>query len=285
MLFRRAWFFCLVVISAQTNPLEAADKTASTLLVKDALTVPGRPATIEARLDAKGLLTAGGLGGEPLELVVDGKVVATGMTGGDGRAFLTYSTKAQGVIAMQVRVGASSRVLPTGGEANLAVWERRTPIVAIELAALTQKPSAQSPFPAIGLKREPERKPMPDAADELAKLTRFYYRVIYLAVLPTSDADAFRAAAEARDWLKANKFPPGYVLALPPGESALGAKIDELHAAGWKNLKTGIGRSKPFAETFLRRRLEAVMVPEPAKGEVPRKAKTAKDWKELRKKL
>jgi hypothetical protein len=126
---------------------------------------------------------------------------------------------------------------------------------------------------------------MPDAADELAKLTQFYYRVIYVVSLSSSDADGFRAAAEARTWLTAKKFPPGYLSVLPPGGSAVGAKLDELHAAGWKTVKTGVGRSRAFAEAFLQRRLEAVMVPEPASGETPRKAKVAKEWKEIRKKL
>jgi len=58
-----------------------------------------------------------------------------------------------------------------------------------------------------------------------------------------------------------------------------------MHLAGWTQLKTGIGRTKVFAESFLQRRLEAVMVPEPAKGEAPRKAKVAKEWKEVRKKM
>ena len=75
------------------------------------------------------------------------------------------------------------------------------------------------------------------------------------------------------------------MLTLPPGEEALGAKIDELHEAGWKTIKTGIGRSKAFVETFLRRRLDAIVVPEPSTGEAPRKAKVAKDWKEVRKKM
>jgi hypothetical protein len=65
----------------------------------------------------------------------------------------------------------------------------------------------------------------------------------------------------------------------------LGAKIDEFHAAGWKTIKTGVGRSKAFAEAFLQRRLDAIMVPEPTKGEVPRKARVAKNWKDVRKKL
>jgi hypothetical protein len=249
------------------------------------LTVPGQPAVIEARLNAKGLLTAAGMGGEPLDLVVDGQVVATGMTGGDGRAFLNYRTKTQGVIPIHVRVGNSSRVSPAEGHANLAVWEWRNPIVAIELAALFETSPRQGPFPGIIPKFEPQQKPMPDAADELAKLTQFYYRVIYFVALPSSNADGFRVSAEAREWLKAHKFPPGYVLVLPPGGTAVGEKLDELHAAGWKTVKIGVGRSRDFAEAFLQRRLDAVMVPEPASSDTPRKAKVAKDWKEVRKNL
>ncbi len=72
---------------------------------------------------------------------------------------------------------------------------------------------------------------------------------------------------------------------VPPDTKVLGTKIDELHAAGWKTVKVGIGRSKAFAEVFLQRRLDAIIVPEPTKGDVPKKAKVAKDWKEVRKKL
>ena len=90
---------------------------------------------------------------------------------------------------------------------------------------------------------------------------------------------------QARQWLKEQKFPVGYILVLPDGPEGFGAKLDELHAAGWKTLKVGVGRTKVFAEAFLQRRLGAVMVPEPAKGEAPRKAKVAKEWKDVRKRL
>lgn len=255
--------------------------------VKDSLTAPHQPATIEARLTAKGLLMNAGLGGEPLELIVNGTVVATAMTGGDGRAFLSFTPKAQGqgVVPIQVRVGSSPRISPAEGRANLAVWERRNPIVAIEMAALIDESSSQGPLPALGLKRESERTPMADAADEIGKLTQFYYRVVYIAALPAVGGDGFYTSVQAREWLKTYRFPTGLVLALPPGENALGTKIDEFHAAGWKTIKTGIGRTNAFAEAFLQRRLEAVIVPEPVKGEAPRKAKVAKNWKEVRKKL
>lgn len=263
--------------------LEAAEKVAATIIVKDALTSPNQPTTIEAKLITKGFFTSAMLGGEPLELVIDGKTVATAMTGGDGKAFLTYTPKAQGQVQVHVRVGNSPRVASTEGQANLVIWEKRNPIIMIELSSLIEE-SQPSRVPTVGLTLEPARKPMPEAANELGKLTQFYYRVIYLVFLP-GGMDGFQATAEARDWLKAHKFPTGYVMALPPDANALGTKVDEFHAAGWKTIKTGIGRSQIFVEAFLQRRLDAIIVPEPTKGEIPRKAKVAKDWKEVRKKL
>lgn len=283
-ILRNAWLLSPFIVLLNVWSAAASEKAAAALLVKDCLTSPNQSATIEARLAAKGLLMSAGLGGEPLELVVDGKVVATAMTGGDGHAFFSYRPRAQGIVGIQVRVGNSPRVLPAEGRANLVVWERRNPIVPIEMAALIEEPSSQSPLPAFDRKLESEPRPMPDAAEELGKLTQFYYRVVYIVASP-GGTDGFLASAQASEWLKAHKFPTGYVLVLPPGENALGTKIDELHAAGWKTVKTGIGRTKAFAEAFLQRRLEVVIVPEPAKGEAPRKAKVAKEWKEIRKKL
>lgn len=277
-------FVSLSAVFVGTSVLHAAsEKTAATILVKDALTFPNQAATIEAKLISKGLLASTPLGGEPLELVVDRKVVATAMTGGDGRAFFTYTPKAIGLAPVQVRVGNSPRVASTEGQANLAVWEKRHPILTIELSSLVEE-LTPSRVPGIGIVIESKRKPMPEAADELAKLTKFYYRVIYVVIVP-SGADGFQATTEAREWLESYRFPTGYVLTIPPDYQALGTKIDEFHQTGWKTIKIGVGRSKAFAEAFLQRRLEAVIVPEPAKGDVPRKAKVAKDWKEVRKKL
>jgi hypothetical protein len=207
------------------------------------------------------------------------------MTGGDGRAFLTYRAKVQGVTPVRVRVGGSSRVLPTEGQANLVVWERRNPIIAIEVAALIEARKGDHLLPGIGVTFESERTPMPNAAEELTKLTQFYYRVIYVVTTPSSNAEGASVHADTRAWLKAHQFPPGFIMVVAPGESAWGTKLDELHAAGWKNLKTGIGRSKAFAEAFLQRRMEAVVILDSAAGEAPRKAKVVKEWKEIRKKL
>lgn len=251
----------------------AVDKLPAVLLVTDALTAPNQPATIEATLIMGG---ASGrvFSGEPVELVVDGHVVATATTGEQGVARLVYTPKSQGALPVRVRVGDGARVASAEAGATLSVWERRNPILVIEWAALGDTAAGQPAGPAA----------LPDAAEELAKLTQFLYRVVY--VLPAvPGGDPFQQQAEARAWLLAHQFPPGYLVTLSSGEQALGQQIDAWLAAGWRTVKLGIGRTKAFAEAFLQRRFDAVLVPEPAPGEAPRKAKVAKTWKEIRKKL
>ena len=274
--FRRAGFFTI---------LSAAEKIPGTLTVHDSLTSPNQPAIIEATLTWKGLLTETRLGGEPIELLVAGNAVATAMTGGDGRAFLSYIPKAKGTVPFTVRVGTTPRVAVAAAGANLAVWERRNPIMAVEMAALMEDPGGQGPTVTWPGKIAEDRRPMPDAANELGKLSQFYYNLLYMVTQDTVMGPNDLVNAQARQWLKDQKFPVGHILVLPSDPEAFGAKLDEMHAAGWKTLKIGVGRTKAFAEAFLQRRLEAVMVPEPAKGEAPRKAKVAKEWKDVRKKL
>ena len=283
--FRRAGFFTILLFLTVTTILSAEEKIPGTLTVHDSLTAPNQPATIEATLTGKSLRTEIPLGGEPIELLIAGNVVATAMTGGDGRAILSYILKAKGSVPFTVRVGTTSRVAVVEAGANLAVWERRTPIIAVEMASLMEAPTAQGPTVSLPGKDAEGRQPMPDAANELGKLTQFYYNVLYVVMEDKAVGTNDQVNAQARQWLKDQKFPVGHILVLPSDPAAFGAKLDELHAAGWKTLKIGVGRTKAFAETFLQRRLDAVMVPEPAKGEAPRKAKVAKEWKDVRKKM
>ena len=283
--FRRASLFTILLFWTVPAILSAAEKIPGTLTVHDSLTSPNQPATIEATLTGKSLLTETGLGGEPIELLVAGNVVATAMTGGDGRAFLSYTPKAKGSVPFTVRVGTTPRVAVAEADANLAVWERRNPIMAVEMAALMEDPAGQEPTVTWPGKETEGRRPMPDAANELGKLSQFYYNLLYVVTQDKVGGSNDQVNAQARQWLKDQKFPVGHILVLPSDPEAFGAKLDEMHAAGWKTLKIGVGRTKAFAEAFLQRRLDAVMVPEPAKGDVPRKAKVAKEWKDVRKKM
>ena len=282
--FRRAGFFtALIFLTAATN-LSAAEKTSVILTVHDNLTAPNQPATIEATLTGKISLTEAGLGGEPIELLIAGKVVTISKTDGNGRAFLSYTPKAKGVIPFTVRVGATSSIAVTEAGANLAVWERRSPMMAVEMASLMED-AAQGLAVILPGKEAEGRRPMPDAAVELGRLTQFYYNVVYVMTENKAVGTDDQVNAQARQWLKEQNFPVGHIVVLSSNPEAFGAKLDELHAAGWTTLKIGVGRTKVFAEAFLQRRLDAVMVPEPPKGEAPRKAKVAKEWKDVRKKM
>ncbi|WP_455377025.1 hypothetical protein [Petrachloros mirabilis] len=276
-----AWVLFIIATLLSIDVAISGEKISATVLVKDSLTAPNSPAVVEVKVTAKGLLGETPLGGEPIELLISGKVVATGMTGGDGKGRLSYTPRVQGIFPIYVRVGNSPRVGSASGEANLVVWERRSPILVVEVGAAKEEPSTRTPLSSL---EEAAGRPMPDAVDELMKLTQFYYRALY-AVPIAPGADDFVVNGEARDWLKRHNFPLGYVLCIPPGDDSLGEEIDELNKEGWKTIRTGIVRTRAFAEALLRRRLDAVIIPEPANGEVPRKAKTAKDWKEVRKKL
>ena len=285
VLFRRASFFtALIFLTAVTN-LSAAEKTSVILTVRDSLTPPNQPATVEATLTGKSSLTEAGLGGEPIELLIAGKVVATAMTGSDGRAILSYTSKTKGVIPFTVRVGSTSSIAGAEAGANLAVWERRSPMMAVEMTALIEDAVGQGPAVIFPGKDVESRRPLPDAAAELGKLTQFYYNVLYVVMNDKAVSTNDQVGGLARQWLKDKKFPAGHIIVVSSSPEAFGAKLDEWHAAAWTTLKIGVGRTKAFAEAFLQRRLDAVMVPEPAKGEAPRKAKVAKEWKEVRKKM
>jgi hypothetical protein len=270
VIVRRALLLSPLIVLLSVHPVVAVEKPAATLWAKDSLTSPNQPVAVEAKLTKSSLRAGIGMAGERLELVQDGKVVATSVTGEDGRAVFSHLAKMRGNTTLTIRTAESAHAVATT-MTTMAAWERRMPILTVELSALFKQPAVQ--------------EPVADAAEELGKLTQYYYNVIYVVTEGAEHDDAFQASDRARQWLARHKFPLGYVLVLPPGEGMLGHKIDELRAGGWTTLKMGVGRTKPFAEAFLQRRLDAVMVPEPTKAETPRKAKVAKEWKEVRKKL
>lgn len=59
---RGACVFLTLLVAASPSPLFAAEKSSATILVKDALTGPGQPTTIEAKLVSKHLVLIAALG-------------------------------------------------------------------------------------------------------------------------------------------------------------------------------------------------------------------------------
>ncbi|MBM4133969.1 MAG: hypothetical protein FJ245_09400 [Nitrospira sp.] len=263
---------------------DAAEKAQGHLSVRDALTAPGKPARIEAKLVRRGLGQPG-LGGEPLELLVGGNKPVLAMTGGDGQAFFDATCRMRGTYVVTVRVAGSPRVDSPDATGTLACWERRRPILLVDLAALAEE--SKTPFampPGLSLpvgSAAPE--PITEAAAELKRLTDYFYNVIYLS---WSQPAVWPRESDARTWLQQAQFPTGLLATATPGQAGLSALLDRLKAEGWDNVKVGIGRTREFAETLVAHRIDTVILPAGSRDEeVPKKAQIMKNWMEIRKKL
>lgn len=276
----------LAGILLASDGAEGAEKVTGRLSVRDALTVPGRPVKIEAKLVRSGFPGQAGLGGEQLEFLVGGRAAGTAMTGGDGRAFLEYTARMRGNQDITVKLIPSKRVESPEATATLACWERRRPILLVDMESLAEETRApRIPLPSLPIEIGHQERPAPasGAADELKRLTDYFFNVIYLV---RSDRDEASAREDARQWLREHRFPAGLLMTMRPVRTALVDLVDRLRAEGWDNLKAGIGRTRDFAEALLELRLAVVIIPPSTRDvEVPSKARVAKDWKEVRKKL
>lgn len=262
----------------------AAEKVSGILSVRDALTLPNRSVRIEAHLAGKNSAAGALWSGVALQLQIDGRPVATAKTTEGGRASFEYLPKMRGMYVITVSVDDTAPVSAEKAQATLCVWERRRPILLVEMDALMQpgSPASAPPVSSAAGTKGLSAQPAPDAANELSLLTRYYYNVVYVSGGDHSKSEPASIGDERR-WLALHEFPTGLVVMPPPG--GLSATIETFTEDGWTTLKTGIGRTRLFAEILLQHRMEVVVIPELPKGELPRKAKAAKAWNEVRKKL
>ena len=263
---------------------QAVEKVTGKLSTGDALTMPGRPVLMEARLVSDGLLKQSGIGGELIEFFVRGKKIGAAMTGGDGRARFEYTPRMRGSEPVTVRQAESARVQASEATATLFVWERRRPILLVESGTLIEPaevPLAPIPLPASKVGTLSSPAPQQHAVEELRRLTEYFFNVVYVfrAGLQNIGPDDFHK------WIRQHEFPSGLLVVTKPGKEAIAALIEDLKKQGWDNVKSGVGRTKEFVEALGEHRIEAVMVPEPDHGEVPKKVFVAKGWKDVRRKL
>ncbi|MDT7041373.1 hypothetical protein [Candidatus Nitronereus thalassa] len=254
------------------------EKVAGRLIVEDVLARPSTPVKLQARLVRDGPKGFVGLGGETITFRVHGQKAGSAVTDKDGRAILEFETHMRGNQKIVGEVETSSRVNPVSGLGNFASWERRKPILLVDVSTLLKgrrASSVGSPPDARTLGEADE-----DAPRELTKLGEFYYNIIYL--WPGAEEHILLL----RDWLTAHKFPPGITRTVPPEPSLLLAFIDNLKEGGWDHVEAGIGQTKGFADTLVKNRIKAVIFPDSLKNEkFPHRAKIISEWKDIRKHL
>jgi hypothetical protein len=287
MTYRALCTLCLLLLGHAifgVSPIHSGGKAKPVVVVFDVLTTPGEPVQLQAHVYEGSLLGREvGLGGETVEFLVEKQVVGTTMTGGDGRAFLEYAPRMRGNFSITVRVLESPRVLSAKGSGLLASWERKKPILLIDMVAVIQeKQDPEIPVPSfpINFSSTGLGDPEADAPNELEKLGRFYYNLLYL----------YRSEAgnkkHLQEWIRKNQFPSGFPKIIPGGRDALEEFINKLEKAGWANVTGGIGRTAEFAEVFVEHRLKAVILHNPEDREgFPRRAILVEGWDKVRRHL
>jgi hypothetical protein len=284
----RSLAFCslvlpVILVAGFLGSAFGTEKIGAKLFAVDAVTTPGKPVRLQARLMEPGLLRETGIGGEQLEFLIAGKKVGTSMTGGDGYAYLEYTSRMRGNQSLTVRLLPSKRVDSPEASATIATWEKRRAILLIEWAVLIDQPDQKTPLPdiGIGLLRSHDPKAAAGAAEELKRLSEFFFNLIYVE----RDGDPSIQGIDLREWLGKNGFPFGLRVKVKGTRPSLAERLHELKKDGWENLKAGLGRTRDFAEVLLDQRLKVVLIPGNPNDETPKKTLVAKDWKEARKLL
>ena len=246
------------------------------LIAYDAMAVPGQTLTLTADLVEEGFLTHAPLGGEVLLFQHRGGTLGRTMTGGDGRALLSFVPRATGVEKVTVRVVDSRRVFAPETTAKIFVWDRRRPVVIVSLPTLA--PPARRDFPLPG---SSDQHPGPEGGAVQALLT-LARRANLVYVTPRDRLEL----PEVRQWTDQHRLPAGPVFPLRPSPHRLASELETWRREGWANIKGGIVGTAEEAKALVEKGLKAVVPPTASSKEKwPEKTVTTADWNEVIKQL
>jgi hypothetical protein len=254
---------------------------AADLSVTDGLTSPGKRIQLQARLtnpEAEGEI---GIPDQALEFFVHGRTVGQVNTDAQGWARLDFAPSMRGNLSIVVKVVTQSKAEAIEGKGVLLSWERRRPILLIDLAVVAEELVTEAPPPE--LYQDPGMilgEAHPAAAAELGKLAEFYYNLVYLDLTGRGRLEGIQT------WLREHQFPPGMVRVLPQTATALTDLLHDLKAEGWEKVSGGIGRTAGFAEVLVQNRLQTIILPSSDIQErFPRRAIVLNDWSRVRRHL
>lgn len=249
--------------------------------VPDVLTSPGKEIELQARVAESAPEGIVGLPEKELDFFVQGRRVGQATTNQEGWASLPFTPKMRGNLQLVVKGRSPSLVTPVQGRGVLQSWERRRPIILIDLPVLAAETlvsdSTSFPYSGSGLFLG---EPQAAAAFELGKLAEFYYNLIYLDRTGLGKVDTIQV------WLRKHDFPPGMIKILPKGPTALVELLKTLKTEGWENVSAGIGQTADFANALVPNRIETVIIKQPGSSEsFPRRAVLLNDWTRIRRHL
>jgi hypothetical protein len=259
-----------------------AEERVVELYVTDALTFPSRPVQLQARLTEHRPEGEQGIPEELVEFFLQGRALGQAMTDAKGWARLEFAPKMRGNLQLRAKWATKDKAEAVEGRGVVLSWERRRPMLLIDLAVLVEgeletEPPPPELFPDPGLILG---KPSVAAPAELSKLAKFYYNLVYL------DRTGKGRLEVIQFWLRQHQFPPGMIRILPQAATALPELLLSLKEEGWVNVSGGIGRTADFAEVLVKNRLQTIILPLPDKQEqFPRRAIILNDWSRVRRHL
>ncbi len=252
------------------------------IYVTDALTIPSKPVQLQARLIQRSPEGETGLPQATLEFFVQGRPIGQGTTDEEGWARLPFTPKMRGNLNLRVKRVTGAKQEAIEGKGVLLSWERRRPLLLIDLAVVVEgeletEPPPPDQFEDPGLILG---DPLAAAPVELGKLAQFYYNLVYLDLTGRGQSEYIQV------WLRQHHFPPGMIKILPQASTALSDALQDLRDEGWEKLSGGIGRTVQFAEVLVKNRLQTVILPKPDTTEsFPVRAIVLNDWSRVRRHL
>lgn len=252
------------------------------LYVTDALTFPSKPVQLQARLTEQGPEGEQGMAKEPMEFFLQGRALGLATTDSQGWARLEFAPQMRGNLELRVRWATAAKAEVVEGRGVVLSWERRRPILLIDLAVLVEGELETEPPP-------PELLPDPGlilgephvaAPAELRKLSKFYYNLAYVDQTGKGRLEAIQS------WLRKQQFPPGMIRIVPQTATSLHDLLVTLKEEGWENISGGIGQTTDFAEALVKNRLQAIILPRSDTDDrFPRRAIILNDWSRVRRHL
>jgi len=272
-------FGSLVGLCVLLPTVVVAEERSVELYVTDALTFPSRPVQLQARLTELRQEGEQGIPEEPVEFFLQGRALGQATTDAQGWARLEFAPKMRGNLQLRAKWATTEKAEAVEGRGVVLSWERRRPMLLIDLAVLVEgeleaEPLPPELFPDLGLILG---KPSAAAPVELSKLAQFYYNLVYLDRTGTGRLEVIQS------WLRQHQFPPGMIRILPQAETALPELLVSLKEEGWENVSGGIGRTADFAEVLVKNRLQTIILPlHDKKEQFPRRAIILNDWSRVR---
>lgn len=249
------------------------------LVAYDAMAAPGQPISLIADLLEEGFFTHPPLGGEVLRFERNGRTLGRTLTGGDGRAVISFAPRARGMMTVIVRLEESRRVTASEANAGIFVWDRRQPLVIVSLKALV--PAPRQPDQGLPLLRSGTGLPDPEngAVQALTAVAR-RAGLIYVA-----ERDRLELP-EVRLWGGRHRLPAGPLFLLKPGPMSLVRELERWRQEGWTDIRGGLAGTAEEAKALVDKKMKAVLAPTaPAKEKWPEQAVATKDWKEVARQL